>query len=153
MKFLLCLSISLLVVTHFAGCLVSPVERSGGPGSVTVENSNPLAIFNAARDVFARNGFRQGVTNFPTTITFDRAAGRTGELVFGSHMQSTGFRIQIQVLPLHGSHDFRVVPRVLRVSSAGRPGFERESDMMRSWGLQLRPLMREIRAQSENVGP
>lgn len=136
-----------------SGCLTSTVERSGGPGSITVSNTNPLAIFTAARNVFARHGYSQGPTNLPNSMSFDRPAGRMGELVFGSTMRPVSFRVQIQILPLHGSHDFRLVPRVLRVNSAGRAGFEREANMLRSWGAQLRPLMRDIQSQAENAGP
>jgi len=141
----------LCALVTLTGCLVSPVERSGGPGSTTVQNSNATAIFDASRQVFARYGYRIGPTNFPNTISFDRAAGTAGELAFGTHMRSTDFRVQIQVLRIPGSNDFRLIPRVLRVNSAGRPGFERETQMLRTWSHQMRPLMREIRDLAKNA--
>jgi hypothetical protein len=140
-----------LVAASLTGCLVSPVENSGGPGATTVKNSNPTAIFAAARQVFARYEYRPGPSNFPNLMTFDRAAGTAGELAFGSPMRSTDFRVQIQVLRIPGSNDFRLIPRVSRVNSAGRPGFERETQMLRTWSHQLRPLMREIRNLAQNA--
>jgi|GEM_PF-699366 len=141
----------LAVTTTLTGCLVSPVKNSGGPGATTVQNSNPTTIFAVSREVFARYGYRPGPSNFPNSMTFDRAAGTAGELAFGSAMRSTDFRVQIQVLRIPGSNDFRLIPRVSRVNSAGRPGFERETQMLRTWSHQLRPLMREIRNRAKNA--
>lgn len=140
-----------LVAASLTGCLVSPVENSGGPGATTVKNSNPTTIFAVSREVFARYGYRPGPSNFPNFMAFGRPAGTAGELAFGSTMRSTDFRVQIQVLRIPGSNDFRLIPRVSRVNSAGRPGFERETQMLRTWNHQLRPLMREIRNRAKNA--
>jgi hypothetical protein len=59
------------------GCLANPVERSGGPGSVTIENTNPSTILTLARRVFAERGYRTGPGQFPEHISFQRHVGRT----------------------------------------------------------------------------
>ncbi len=39
-------------VLLLSGCLTTPIEKSGGMGSVTVTNSSPSAIIAAAQSVF-----------------------------------------------------------------------------------------------------
>ena len=136
-----------------AGCLVSPVERSGGPGSTTITNTNVRAVANASRDAFARHGFRPGPSGLPQWISFERPAGRTGRLLYGP-IGNTAMRVRLTLVPIPGSNDIRVVPRVSSVRNAGRPGFEDETPMLiRSWAAQLRPVMREINAAASNAGP
>ncbi len=136
-----------------AGCLVSPVERSGGPGSITIPNTNVRAVANASRDAFARHGFRPGPSSLPAWISFERPAGRTGQIMFGP-VGNTAMRVRLTLVQIPGSHDIRVVPRVSSVRNAGRPGFEDETPMLlRSWAAQLRPVLREVKAGAANVGP
>ncbi len=136
-----------------AGCLTTPVSQHGGPGSVTVPNTNPRAIFKAARAVFAEYGYSPGPGKFPQTISFDRPAGAFGELMFGSYNRTTTFRVQLEILPLPGSNDFRLAPRVSRISHGSMAGFERDTNMMRFWSGQFRPILRDIKNRAANAGP
>lgn len=137
-----------------AGCLVSPVERSGAPGSITIPNTNPAAVASAARDVFARYGYRPGPSGMPRWISFERPAGRTGEILFGGPLGNTAIRVRLELAPIPGTGDIRVMPGVRSVRNAGRAGFENETPMLlRAWSAQLRPLMREIKSRSANAGP
>ncbi len=131
-----------------AGCLASPVERSGGAGSVTVLNSNPTAIRVAADRAFARAGYRPGPSQFPAWISYDRAAGTFGEAMFGSHGRNTTFRVRVDIRPIPGGRDYRLVPSVSRVSNASVAGFERDTRMMGFWAGQFRPIMREIQVEA-----
>ena len=140
------------LVFSLSGCLVSPVERSGGAGSVTVQNSNPQAIRAAADVAFARAGYRPGPSRFPEWISYDRAAGTFGEAMFGSYGRTTTFRVRVEIRPIPGTSDFRLVPDVSRVSNASMAGFERDTRMMGFWAGQFRPIMREIQSKAENVG-
>lgn len=136
-----------------AGCLATPVERSGGPGSITIPNTNVRAVANASRDAFARHGYRPGPSSFPTWISFERPAGRTGRLMYGP-VGSTAVRVRLTLVPIPGGNDIRVVPRVSSVRHAGRPGFEDETPtLLRSWAAQLRPVLREVQAGAANAGP
>ena len=137
------------------GCLASPVERSGSPGSITVPNTNPAAVAAAARAVFARYGYAPGPSALPRHISFERAAGRTGEIMFGSPVHNnTAIRVRLDLVPIAGTRDIRVMPSVSRVRNAGRAGFEDETGMLlRSWSAQFRPALREIKARSANAGP
>ena len=137
-----------------AGCLASPVERSGSPGSITIPNTNPAAVAEAARGVLARYGYTPGPSAPPRRITFERASGRTGEIMFGSPVSNTAIRVRLDLVPIAGTRDIRVMPSVSRVRNAGRAGFEDETGMLlRSWSAQFRPALREIKARSANAGP
>lgn len=135
------------------GCLTTPVERSGGPGSLTVPNSNAASIRTAAQTVFARYGYTQVGGGSPQALSFQRPAGRFGELMFGSHGQQTHFRVDLGILPIPGTNDFRLTTQVNRVNSANRPGFERETQMMRSWSAQFNSILRDIRSKAADAGP
>jgi len=142
---------SLGLVVWLAGCLASPVEKSGGPGSITVPNTTPPAILSAAREVFARYGYSPSGGNFPRNIAFERPAGRTGELMFGGFGQTTTIRVQIDLVPLPSSHDIRLMTRVYRVNNAGRAGFESETPMLRVWSSQFNAALREIQMTAANA--
>lgn len=133
------------------GCLATPVERSGGPGSVTIENTHPSAILAAARRVFAERGYSTGPGQFPQHISFQRPAGRTGELFFGSFNRETLIRVRLDLRPIPGTRNFRVEPQVFRVSTSGRVSSERDTRMLRSWSAQFGPMLRQIRDEAANA--
>ena len=136
-----------------AGCITTPVAESGGRNAVTIPNTNAAAIASAARSVFARYGYSPGPGNFPSSISFDRPAGKFGHLMFGSYGRSTTFRVRLQILPLPGTNDFRIVPRVSRVGNARIAGFEDEVPMTTFWSKQFRPILRDIQAAAADAGP
>lgn len=140
-----CLSVVL------GGCLASPTSRSGGPGSVTIPNTHPHAIAQAARVVFAERGYEIGPGDFPHSISFQRPAGRTGELLFGSFDRETLFRVRLDMRPIGQTRDFRVEPQVFRVSTNGRVSSERDTRMLRVWGAQFGPMLRAIQERSANA--
>lgn len=140
----------LLAVLLFTGCLASPVAKSGGPGSVTIKNTSTPAIHAAAREVLAAYGYRPAASGAFDTIAFERPAGATGRLFFGSYGQTTSMRLNLQVIPLPNNGDFRVIPRVSRVNNAGLAGFEDETKMLRVWSGQFSRILREIQKQAEN---
>jgi hypothetical protein len=133
------------------GCLATPVERSGGPGSVTIEKTNPSAILTAARRVFAERGYTTGPGQFPQHISFQRPAGRTGELFFGSFNRETLIRVRLDLRPIPGTQNFRVEPQVFRVSTSGRLSSERDTRMLRTWSAQFGPMLRQIRDEAANA--
>ncbi len=145
--------VSLLCLGFFFGCLASPVDRAGGPGSITIKNTNPSAIRDAAIPAFARSGYTLSRSSFPQSLSFDRPAGRTGELMFGSFGQTTTIRVRLQLVPLVGTDDIRIMTQVYRVNNAGVAGFERDTAMMRSWAAQFKPILRQIQSEAANAGP
>lgn len=141
-----------LGLVGLAGCLATPVERTGGPGSITIPNTNTVAVATAAREVFPRYGFSTGPSGLPNWISFQRPVGRTGQLAFGGFHGQTVIRARLTLLPIAGTNDIRVIPRVSNVRSAGVPGFEDETPMIfRSWATQLRPILREIHDRAANA--
>ncbi|MBE2203248.1 MAG: hypothetical protein IAE94_02750 [Chthoniobacterales bacterium] len=140
-------------VCLLAGCLATPVERTGGPGSITVPNTNPQAIVRAAQTVFPGYGYSLSQSNFPTSISFDRPAGRMGTLAFGGWMDTTSIRVRLEMVPISGSNDFRLRTQVYRVNNAGVAGFERDTRMLRVWSAQFNAILRQIKADAANAGP
>ncbi len=144
-----CSAIALLL----AGCLATPVERSGGPGSITVPNTNPHAIFHAAQPVFASYGYTSVRSDFPRSISFERPAGRLGEIAFGGPMQTTSFRVSLDMVRIPGTNDFRLRTQVERVNNANVAGFESSTKMLRLWSSQFNSILRKIKAEAANAGP
>lgn len=144
---------SLGLVFLLAGCLASPVERSGGPGSITVPNTNPHAIFHAAQPVFASYGFTSVRGAFPRSISFERPAGRVGSFAFGGPMQTTSFRVRVDMVQIPGTNDFRLRTQVDRVNNANVAGFESSTQMLRLWSSQFNSILRKIKAEAANAGP
>lgn len=151
MRSLLLASGAGVLVFLLGGCLTAPVSQKGGRDAITVPDSTVPAIVTAARSAFAKRGYSPGPQGLPNFVSFDRPAGTFGEVMFGSYGRTTTFRVRLQIISLPGTNDFRLVPSVSRVGSAGRPGFESETGMMRFWSSQFRPILREIKAEAANT--
>ncbi|MDD5199334.1 MAG: hypothetical protein PHC88_05975 [Terrimicrobiaceae bacterium] len=136
-----------------AGCLTAPVASSGGPGSVTVPNTNATAIISAAQDVFPQYGYTLDSVNYPDSISFDKPSGTFGKIMYGSYGTTTTIRVHLKLAPIAGTNDFRVIPRVTRVSDAGEAGFEDSTRMMGLWAGQFGPLLQKVKAEAGGAGP
>jgi hypothetical protein len=136
--------VSLAIVCLLTGCLFRPLADSGATGSVTIANTTPDAVRRAAVPVFARHGYIERRSRSPQSLTFERPAGKLGEFAFGSMTQTTSFRVVLQMVPLPGSRDIRIVPSIFRVNNSGVTGFESDTRMLGIWSTQLRPILREI---------
>lgn len=141
------------LVFLLGGCLTTPVGKTGGPGSITVQNSNPFAILNAAQTVFAESGYSGGPGNFPESISFEKPAGAMGKLFYGSYGNTTTIRVKISMVQIPGTNDYRLVPHVSRVTDAGQAGFEDDQRMLGMWSGQFKPLLRKVAAQAGGAGP
>lgn len=141
------------VALLLAGCLATPVDRSGGPGAITVPNTNPHAIFHAAQPAFASYGYKSVRSDFPRSISFEKPAGRAGSFAFGGPMQTTSFRVRIEMVRIPGTDDFRLRPHVDRVNNANVAGFESSTRMLSLWTSQFSPILRQIKAEASNAGP
>jgi len=141
------------LVSLLGGCLTTPVKKSGGPGSITVPNSNPTAIRNAANFAFSQYGFSPSRQSAPGSLSFDRPAGRMGSIAFSGPMRTTSFRVRIDVVAIPGTNDFRLMPEVDRVTSANIAGFEDSTRMLSVWSGQFKPIMRQIKDRASNAGP
>lgn len=71
--------------------------------------------------------------------------------MFGSYGRTTTFRVRLQMIPVPGTNDFRLIPTASRVSNARMAGFESEVGMTGFWASQFRPIMRAIRAEAANA--
>ncbi len=146
-----------LLALLLGGCLAVPVDQSGGPAAVTVRNTNPQALAQAARAALARYGYAPGPSDFPRWVAFDSRPGRRGQTLGNSNINSafgdTVVRLRLDFLPIAGTPDYRVVPSLSRVTNAGTSAFERDNRMPGAWLRQFRPALEAMREGAENAGP
>jgi hypothetical protein len=145
---LVAVALSLLM----AGCLTSPVKNSGGPGSITVINSNPNAIVAAAQAVFPQSGYQLSGSNFPNSISFDKGSNKFANVMWGSFGNPQTIRVRVNINQIPGTNNFRLVPRVYSVSSAGEAGFEDKRPLMNLWSSQFGPLLKQVAEQAGGAG-
>lgn len=145
--------LSLLLSLVLAGCLTTPTSSSGGMGGITVQNTNPSAIIAASQTAFAQSGYSVSSVNFPTSISFDKPAGKLGELMYGSYGVTTTIRAKLSLVQIPGTTDYRLKTDVSRVSDAGEAGFEDSTKMLGLWSGEFKPLLRQIQAQAAGAGP
>ncbi|HEY8899719.1 MAG TPA: hypothetical protein VIM61_04855 [Chthoniobacterales bacterium] len=144
-----CLALAFLLT----GCLATPVANSGGPGSVTVTNTNVNAIIDAANNVFPNYGYSVGPASYPDSVSYDKPAGAFGKLLYGSYGVTTTVRVKLVMTPLPGTNNFRLGTRVSRVSNAGEAGFEDSQKMLGLWSGEFGPILRQISSQAGGAGP
>lgn len=143
----------LAIFTALAGCLTTPVAKSGGSGAGTVVNSNPSAIIAAATSVFAEYGYTLGPVDYPNSVSFDKPAGTFGKLMYGSYGVTTTVRVKLSMIPLPGTNaNYRLSTQVSRVSDAGEAGFEDSQRMLGLWSAEFKPLVRQIITRASNAG-
>ena len=135
-----------------SGCLVSPVSQSGGMGSVTVVNSNPSAIVAAAQTVFPQSGYHLATSNFPVSISFDKASNQFANIMWGSYGNPQTIRVRVSINQIPGTNNYRLVPKVYSVSSAGEAGFEDKRPLMGLWSSQFGPLLKQVAEQAGGAG-
>ncbi|GAT35317.1 hypothetical protein TSACC_3382 [Terrimicrobium sacchariphilum] len=142
---------ALAVSLTFSGCLTTTVADSGGPGSVTVPNSNWVSISAAANAAFAQHGYTPTPSSSMDTLAYDKPAGAFGQLMYGSYGQSTTYRVHVQIVQIPGTNDYRLIPRVSRVNNAGSAGFESKTRMMGFWAGQFGPILKQVAEQAGNA--
>jgi hypothetical protein len=143
----------LLLSFVFTGCMTTQTSSSGGMGGITVQNTNASAIIAAAKTVFARSGYSMSSVEYPTAISFDKLAGRLGELMYSSYGVTTTIRVKLSLVPIPGTNDYRLKASVFRVSDAGEAGFEESTKMLGLWSGELKPLLRQVQSQAAGAGP
>ncbi len=148
MRSLLCLTLALTLT----GCLVTKVGDSGGMGSITIPNTNRLAVIDAAQNVFPEYGYNAGPADYPESISFDKPAGVAGQIAYGSYDDTTTMRVRLKLTEIPGTGDVRVSPTVYSVSNAGEAGFADETRRSQLFALEFKPILNEIKAQAAQAG-
>lgn len=146
------LSLTLLSIL-FSGCLVAPVSQSGGIGSITVTNSNPNAIIAATQSVFPNYGYSPSSSHYPISVSFDKGSDRFARVMWGSYGDPQTIRVKVQIIPIPGSNDYRLVPKVYTISDAGEAGFESKRPLAGLWNTEFGPLLKQVAAQASGAGP
>ena len=121
-------------------------------GSVTVVNSNPNAITAAAQSVFPQYGYQLAASNFPYSIAFDKPSSRFANIMWGSYGNPQTVRVRVAIKQIPGTSNYRLVPKVFSVSSAGEAGFEDQRPVMGLWSGEFGPLLKQVAAQAGGVG-
>ena len=143
----------LAITLALAGSLTTPVNKSGGPGAITVPNTNINAIIAAAQSTFASYGYSLGPSDYPASISFDKPSGAFGNLMWGSYNTPVTIRAKLLMTPVPETNDFRLSVKVARVTDAGEAGFEDSTKMLSVWSGEFLPLLRKIQATAAGVGP
>lgn len=142
----------LVLLTLLTGCLVTPVDNSGGIGSVTVTNSNPDAIIAAARNVFPNYGYTLHTMHYPTSVSFDQSGNKTARILWGSYGNPQTLRVKMQITSIPGGNNYRLSPKVYTVSDAGEAGFESKRPLVSLWNSQFAPLFQQVATQASGAG-
>jgi hypothetical protein len=126
------------------GCLSSPITSSGGIGAVTVHDTNADAVTAAARNVFASRGYTLSGVDYPNSISFDKPAGGFGNVMWGSYGNPQTIRVRLTMVPIPGTDNIRLEPKVFSVSDAGEAGFDNERPLFGVWNAEFSPMMKDI---------
>lgn len=135
-----------------SGCLVTPVEKSGGIGSVTVKNSNPAAIINSAQNVFSNYGYSLHNTHFPESVSFDQSDNKTARILWGSYGYPQTVRVKVQIVHIPRTSNYRISPKVYTISDAGVAGFESKRPLLSLWNSQYSGIFEKIAERSSGAG-
>ena len=142
----------ILTTLLLAGCLTTPVDKSGGPGSVTVTNSNPAAIVAAAQSVFPNYGYTPGFGNGISSVVFDKNSNKLANVLWGSYGCKQTIRVKVKIVQIPGTNNYLISPKVYTVSDAGEAGFESKRALMGLWGSEFGPLLKQVSQQASGAG-
>ena len=123
---------------------------SGGIGAVTVKNTSPDAVINAAETVFAGRGYTLSDSNYPTSVSFDKPAGGFGNIMWGSYGNPQTIRVKIRMVQVPMTPDIRLEPSVYSVSGAGLAGFDDAHPLMGVWSAEFAPMLKQIAQMAGN---
>jgi len=145
------LSLTALACILLSGCLTTPVEKSGGIGSVTVRNSNPGAIIAAAQSVFPSYGYTCSGMGL-SSVSFDKDSNQLANVLWGSYDCPQTIRVKVKIVPIPGTNDYRISPKVFTVSDRGEAGFENKRSLIGLWGSEFGPLLKKVATQASGTG-
>ena len=144
MKRFISLAVILVSSWCLSGCLSSPVSSSGGIGAVTVRDTNADAVTAAARDVFSSRGYTLSGVDYPNSISFDKPAGGFGNVMWGSYGNPQTIRVRLVMVPVSGTDNIRLEPKVFSVSDAGEAGFDHARPLIGLWNAEFGPMLKDI---------
>ena len=135
-----------------AGGLATPVEKSGGLGSVTVTNSNPDAIIGAAQSIFHQYGYSPAGGKYPASVSFNKNSNQIANVMWGSYGDPQTIRVKVMIVQIPGTNDYRISPKVYTVSDAGEAGFESKRPLIGLWSSEFGLLLKKVAAKASGAG-
>jgi hypothetical protein len=142
----------ILATLLLSGCLTTPIEKSGGMGSVTVTNSSPTAIIATAQSVFSNYGYSPAFGNDINSVSFDKNSNQLANVLWGSYGDPQTIRVKIKITPIPGTNDYRISPKVYTVSDAGVAGFQSKRPLIGLWNAEFGPLLKKVATQASGAG-
>ncbi|MFV0416811.1 MAG: hypothetical protein ACK5NG_10650 [Chthoniobacterales bacterium] len=142
-----CFLVSLSV--FLTACLVSSPEKSGGLAAITVVNTSLSDVVEAANQAFTNAGYTQGPVDYPDSFSYDKPSGAFGQVMWGSYHDPSSYRAVLKVNSL-GDNSYRLSAHARIVSDSGDAGFESSRPMIGPWNLELMPVLRNIKKQTDN---
>jgi hypothetical protein len=147
------LCVIMILLSLLTGCLTQPVASSGGIGSVTVRNSNSGAIIAAAQNVFPQYGYTPAFGGDGiSSVSFDKNSNQLANILWGSYGDPQTIRVKVKIVPIPGTNDYRISPKVYTVSDRGEAGFESKRALIGLWGSEFGPLLKKVAAQASDSG-
>jgi hypothetical protein len=98
----------------------------------------------AAQDVFASRGYTLSVSNYPHSVSFDKPAGGFGNVMWGNYGNPQTIRVRLAMVPVPGTDDIRLEPKVFSVSDAGEAGFDKARPLIGLWNAEFGPMLKDI---------
>jgi len=111
---------------------------------VTVHDTNADAVTAAARNVFASRGYTLSGVDYPDSISFDKPAGSFGNVMWGNYGNPQTIRVRLAMVPIPGTDNIRLQPKVFSVSDAGEAGFDNARPLFGVWNAEFGPMMNDI---------
>lgn len=117
---------------------------------MTVKNTNVDSVIAAAQSVFADRGYSLSRSNYPTSVSFDKRAGAFGNVMWGNYGNPQTIRVKVSMVPIPGTSNIRLEPRVYSVSGAGEAGFDSPHRLLGIWNAEFGPILKQVAAQAGN---
>ena len=111
---------------------------------MTVHDTNADAVTAAARNVFASRGYTLSGVDYPNSISFDKPAGGFGNVMWGSYGNPQTIRVRLAMMPIPGTDNIRLEPKVFSVSDAGEAGFDNARPLFGIWNAEFGPMLKDI---------
>ena len=144
-------TLEIIVPFPSSGCLTTQVDQSEGLCSVTVKNSNPSAITAATQSVFPNYGYTCHSLKFHS-LSFDMSSDQFANIMWGSYDRPQTLRLKVTIIPIPGTNDYRISPKVYSVNEKGEAGFQNKRALSGLWGGEFGPLLKQISRQASGAG-
>jgi len=72
--------------------------------------------------------------------------------MWGSYGVPQTIRVKIQIIPIPGGNDYRIIPKVFTISNEGEAGFESKRPLAGLWNSEFAPLLKQVATEASGAG-